>query len=106
MVFTKRLRDRVRSGAITTSIRIWKNPKVTAGKCYAMEDGEIEIESIEQIAIQDITHAMAVESGFLGVIDLLKVAKHGAGDNVYLIRFHFARPKRRRSSTFTGPAAS
>ncbi len=94
MVFTKRLREGVRSGAITTSIRIWKRPNVTVGKCYAMEDGQIEIESIEQIAIQDINHQMAVESGFLGVIDLLKVAKHGAGDNVYLIRFHFIPPSR------------
>jgi hypothetical protein len=97
MVFTKRLREGVRSGAITTSIRIWKSPKVTVGKRYAFEDGHIEIESIEQIAIQDIHHTMAVESGFLGVIDLLKVAKHGSGDNVYLVRFHFVPPKRRRS---------
>lgn len=54
-----------------------------------MEKGEIEIDSIQQIAIQDITHQLAIESGFLGVIDLLKVAKHGRGDNVYLIRFHY-----------------
>ena len=39
-----------------------------------------------------ITHQLAVESGFLGVIDLLKVAKHGPGDNVYLIRFHYVPP--------------
>jgi hypothetical protein len=45
------------------------------------------VDSIEQIAIQDITHAMAIESGFLGVIDLFKVAKHGPRDNVYLVRF-------------------
>jgi len=59
-----------------------------------MEGGAIEIDSIEQIAIQDITHQLAVESGFLGVIDLLKVAKHGPGENVYLIRFHYV-PSRR-----------
>jgi hypothetical protein len=58
-----------------------------------MEEGEIEIDSIEQIAIQDITHQFAIESGFLGVIDLLKVVKHGTGDNVYLIRFHYVPPK-------------
>ena len=89
MVFTKRLREGVRSGAITCSIRIWQRPKVRVGNRYAMEDGHIEIDSIEQIAIQDIHHDLAVESGFNGVIDLLKVAKHGPGDNVYLIRFHF-----------------
>jgi hypothetical protein len=54
-----------------------------------MEDGEIEVDSIEQIGFIDITPALARESGFLGVIDLLKVAKHGKGENIYLVRFHF-----------------
>jgi len=92
MVFTKRLREGVRRGAITCSVRIWVRPKVKVGRRYPMDEGEIEIDSIEQIALQDITHQLAVESGFLGVIDLLKVAKHGPGDNVYLIRFHYAPP--------------
>jgi hypothetical protein len=92
MVFTKRLREGVRRGAITCSVRIWVRPKVTVGRRYPMDEGEIEIDSIEQIALQDITHQLAIESGFLGVIDLLKVAKHGPGDNVYLIRFHYVPP--------------
>jgi hypothetical protein len=89
MVFTKRLRERVRRGQITCSVRIWQRPRVKVGRRYRMEEGEIEIDSIEQIAIQDITHQLAIESGFLGVIDLLKVAKHGPGNNVYLIHFHY-----------------
>ncbi len=93
MVFTKRLRQGVRNGSITCSVRIWKSPHVKVGGRYQTEGGEIEIDSIQQIAIQDITHALAIESGFLGVIDLLKVAKHGPGDNVYLIRFHFIRSR-------------
>ncbi len=92
MVFSKRLRERVRRGDITCSVRIWKYLHVKVGGRYPMENGHIEIDSIEQIAIQDITHELAVESGFLGVIDLLKVAKHGAGDNVYLVRFHYIPP--------------
>jgi hypothetical protein len=62
-----------------------------------MEEGHIEIDSIEQISIQEITPQLARESGFLGLIDLLKVAKHGRGDNVYLIRFHYVPPRSRRS---------
>jgi hypothetical protein len=61
----------------------------SAGGRYQTGEGEIEVDSIEQIAIQDITHALAIESGFLGVIDLLKVAKHGPSENVYLVRFHY-----------------
>jgi hypothetical protein len=62
-----------------------------------MGDGEIEIESITPIGLPDITPALARESGFLGVIDLLKVAKHGKGDNVYLIRFHYLPPRLTRA---------
>lgn len=58
-------------------MRIWKYPHVKVGNRYPMEDGHIEVDSIEEIAIQDIHHGLAAESGFLGVIDLLKTAKHG-----------------------------
>lgn len=89
MVFTKRLREGVRHGFITCSIRIWKRPHVKVGGRYPMDEGEIVIDSIEPITLQDVTHDLAVESGFEGRADLLKVAKHGSGDNVYLVRFHY-----------------
>jgi hypothetical protein len=54
-----------------------------------MEEGEVEVDSIELIGIPDITPSLARESGFLGVLDLLKIAKHGKGENIYLIRFHY-----------------
>jgi hypothetical protein len=92
MVFTKRLRDRVRSGEITCSVRIWINPRVRVGARYQMPPGEIEVDSIEPIGLPDITPQLARESGFLGVIDLLKVAKHGKGENIYLVRFHYIPP--------------
>src|ERR1700723_188647 len=93
MVFTKRLRARVRSGEITCSIRIWISPRVTVGTRYQMEEGHIEIDSIEPIGLPDIPPQLARESGFLGVLDLLKVAKHGRGENIYLIRFHYVRQR-------------
>ena len=89
MVFTKRLREGVRRGFITCSVRVWKYPRVKVGARYQMEEGEIEIDSMQPISLQDITHELAVESGFESRADLLKVAKHGTGDTVYLIRFHF-----------------
>jgi hypothetical protein len=92
VVFTKRLREGVRRGDITCSVRIWKRPHVKVGGRYQMEEGEIEIESIEPIGYPDITPQLARESGFLGIIDLLKVAKHGKGENIYLIRFHYIAP--------------
>jgi hypothetical protein len=61
-----------------------------------MEEGEIEVDSITPIGFPDITPALARESGFLGLIDLLKVAKHGKGQNIYLIRFHYVPPRGHR----------
>jgi hypothetical protein len=94
MVFTKRLREGVRRGDITCSVRIWQSPRVKVGGRYRMQEGEIEIESIEPIGLPDITPELARASGFLGVLDLLKVAKHGRGEKIYLVRFHYIPPKR------------
>jgi len=89
MQFTKYLRDGVRSGAITKSVRVWMRPHVKAGNHYAMEGGQIEVDSIEPIAIDDITPRLARECGFKSVEDLMKVAKHGSGENIYLVKFHY-----------------
>ena len=53
------------------------------------------IDSITLIGLPDITSELARESGFLGILDLLKVAKHGKGDKIYLIRFHYLPPRRK-----------
>src|SRR5690242_1686220 len=97
MVFAKRLREGVVRGDITCSVRIWMSPRVTEGRRYRMGEGEIEIESVTPIGFPDITPELARESGFLGVLDLLKVAKHGKGNNIYLIRFHYIPPRRKRT---------
>jgi hypothetical protein len=97
MLFAKRLREGVVRGDITCSVRIWMSPRVTEGRRYCMGDGEIEIESVTPIGFPDITPELARESGFLGVLDLLKVAKHGKGNNIYLIRFHYIPPRRKQA---------
>jgi hypothetical protein len=99
MVFTKRLRDRIRSGEITRSVRIWMRSHVRVGARYRMDEGEIEVDSVTPIGLPDITPQLARESGFLGIVDLLKVAKHGRGTNIYLIRFHYLRPRGERAPT-------
>lgn len=89
MQFTERLREPISRGKITTTIRIWQRPHVKVGGRYPLGEGAVEVTSIRQIEIADITPAMARASGFEGVVDLLKVAKHGSGRNVYLIGFKY-----------------
>src|SRR5262245_27568692 len=89
MMFTKRLRMGIRLGIITCNIRIRKSPRVKVGGRYSMDEGHIVVDSITQITVADITNELARESGFATVADLLRIAKHGSGDKVYLIRFHY-----------------
>jgi hypothetical protein len=86
-------------------------PHVKVGGRYRMEEGEIEVDSILPIELADITPDLARASGFKGVVELLKVAKHGPGENVYLVRFHYVappqsaqrRPQRRRAASSRSP---
>jgi len=61
-----------------------------------MEEGQVEVDSVLPISFADITPELARASGFKGLVDLLKVAKHGKGENVYLIRFHYVPPSTNR----------
>jgi hypothetical protein len=97
VLFAKRLRDGVRRGEITCSVRIWMRPHVKAGNRYRMEEGEIEVDAVLPILLEDVTPELARASGFRGVVDLLKVAKHGPGENVYLVRFHYVPPGRSKA---------
>ena len=92
MQFTTRLREGIRRGRIRCSIRIWMRPHVKVGGRYPMDEGHIVVDSIAPITLTDITYDLARESGFDSVDDLLRIAKHGKGDNVFLIRFHYLPP--------------
>lgn len=89
MQFTKKLREPIKRGEITCSVRIWKSPRVREGHRYQLDEGSVIINRIRQIELSDIPPQLAKESGFLGVVDLLKMAKHGQGQNVYLVHFHY-----------------
>ncbi|MFL5296411.1 MAG: hypothetical protein ACJ798_08520 [Phenylobacterium sp.] len=89
MMFAKRLRVGVMAGEITASVRIWQRPHVKVGGRYPLGGGHIEVTSIREISIHDITPSLARSTGFEGVVDLLKVAKHGPGERVFLVEFEY-----------------
>ena len=92
MVFTKRLREGIRRGRIRCSVRVWTRLHVKVGGRYPMDDGHIVVDSIKPISLDDVTSDLARESGFQSVEDLLQIARHGKGENIYLIRFHYLAP--------------
>jgi hypothetical protein len=89
MQFAKQLRERVKRGEITCSIRVWMRSRVKVGGRYPLGEGHIVVDSLRQIDFESITPALARKSGFAGVADLLRTAIHGHGRNVYLIEFHY-----------------
>ena len=89
MQFLKRLRERIRQGEITSTIRIWQSPRVRVGGRYPLPPGLVVVDSIMPSGLHDVTGDMARSSGFDGVVDLLKVARHGSGRNVYFVTFHY-----------------
>jgi hypothetical protein len=89
MVFTKRLREGIRRGRIRCSIRIWTRPHVKVGGRYRMDEGHIVVDSIALMTVTGSTDDLARESGFESVEEPLRIARHGSGDKVYLIRFHY-----------------
>ena len=91
MQFTERLRDPIKRGEVTCSIRIWQRPHVKVGGAYRLGEGHVVVDSLHEISFDDITPALARRSGFKSVPDLLKIAKHGPGERVFLIEFHYER---------------
>ena len=89
MMFTRRQREPVMRGEVTCSVRIWQKPHVKVGGRYRLGDGAIEVTSIREIGLQDVTPELARRSGFQGLVDLLKVARHGPGDRVFLVEFQY-----------------
>lgn len=89
MQFLRPLRDRIRNGEITTTVRLWQRPHVKVGGRYALAPGEIVVTKVFEVSLSDITPELARASGFNGLVDLLKVARHGPGRRVFVIEFRY-----------------
>jgi hypothetical protein len=89
MQFLRSLRDPIRRGEITTTVRLWQRPHVKVGGRYSLSPGEIVVTRILEVALADVTPELARASGFAGMVDLLKVAKHGPGRRVFVIDFRY-----------------
>jgi hypothetical protein len=88
MLFKAHFHERIRSGEIGCTVRIWQRPHVKVGGRYALGAGAVVVDKIYETRLDDITPALAKRCGFTSVVDLLKTAKHGAGERVFVIEFH------------------
>ena len=89
MTFSKPLRPRVMAGEITKSVRIWQTPRVRIGGRYPLGPGYVEVTHMTEIDRSDVTEALARETGFDSLEDLMGVAQHGRGERVFLVEFEY-----------------
>lgn len=89
MMFARPLRARVRAGEITTSVRFWRHPRVRVGGRYPLQGGFIEVRRLQEVDPSDITEAMALAGGFESLEALIKTARHGRGERVFIVDFVF-----------------
>jgi hypothetical protein len=89
MTFTKRLHPGIIAGEITQTVRFWHSPRAKVGSRYRLGEGAVEVTRMREIEVADITADLARQSGFDGLVDMLKIARHGSGDRVFLIDFEY-----------------
>jgi hypothetical protein len=92
MMFSPDLRDRVASGDITLTVRLWQRPKVRAGGRYASHGCVLEVDSLELLPFSAVDADDLARSGERDREALRRRAAHaGPIDDdtlVYRIEFH------------------
>jgi hypothetical protein len=106
MLFQRRFHERILSGEIRCTVRIWQRPHVKVGGRYTLGRGAIVVDKIYETQLDDITAALARRCGFESLVDLMKVAKHGPGERVFVIDFHFDAKAGARPAPSTGAVSA
>ncbi len=90
MLFKQCFLDGLADGTVTLAVRRWRRPTVRAGGRLRTAAGVLAIETVEVVAIADITQRDVRRAAFPSRAALLDSL---AGDGrVYRIAFHFAGP--------------
>src|SRR5437588_5397682 len=82
LLFTAEDHQRVASGQITVTWRLWKYPHVKAGSIYATGFGFVEIEDVRLVRVADVTDADAREAGLWDAASLVDFARSHTGASV------------------------
>lgn len=77
------------AGEITISVRFWHSARVKVGSRSPLGYGHVVVTGIREITLDDITGKMATDSGFKDIDDMLKVARHGSSERIFLVEFEY-----------------
>jgi hypothetical protein len=90
VLFPQRFHAGLADGSVTLAFRRWRRPSVTAGGRQRTPVGELAIDAVDEIAVDDITEADARRAGYADLAELLgELARHPEG-RLYRIELHHA----------------
>ncbi len=97
LLFKKKFLPAIRAGEKTQTIRLWRHRRMRAGqRSYVPGVGHILVETVESVALADLTDEDARRGGFASAADLrqelakLYAAELAAGHQAYRVRFPLA----------------
>ena len=93
LAFTKEHREAIRRGDMRSGVRVWTGPQVKVGDKHPVDDGQVVVDSVEEMSLESVTDNLAGELGYQSTADLLSVARPSGEERVYLIRFHYVARK-------------
>lgn len=65
LLFKKKFLDAIRSGEKTQTVRLWKHRRMRAGqRSYIPGAGYIEVETVDEVRLEDLTDEDARRDGF------------------------------------------
>jgi hypothetical protein len=91
MEFSRELRAGVLAGDITVSFRLWRRAKVRPGGRYRVDDGLIEVDSVELVPFSSIDAGDVRQAGEADLESLRQRAAHAGpiGQDTLLFRIEF-----------------
>lgn len=104
LLFKKKFLPAIRAGEKTQTIRLWKWRMMRAGqRSYIPGAGYIRVDSVDEVAIDQLTDADAVPDGFPTAAALqaelrdIYGEKLAAGYKAFRVRFHLAEDQQKTS---------
>ncbi len=82
----------IRSGAISVAFRRWLRPTVKAGGTLLTSIGQLAIEAVDEVNLEEIPEADAAAGGFSDLASLLAELKRHPSGKVYRVQLSLAGP--------------
>jgi hypothetical protein len=90
VLFPQRFHAGLADGSVTLAFRHWRRPAAKAGGRQRTPVGELAIDAVDEISVDDLTEADARRAGYADLDDLLgELARHPDG-TLYRIELHLA----------------